>query len=332
MAAGGADAGRATVARTRVIPDVPLDFRWIEQVNGSLRYRVDRIVMREGVESSADIDFSLRDGVLATRRLAWEGSLSTGSAEVRVEVLEKGGEVDVYVDSKRIPLIWLLAGEPDDQVDRTYRLRLRANGDSLRGLAGNLNGAFLYEGGGGRVSNRGLGLIFGDVVDEVVTRLNPFVESEPYTRVVCSAGAMRFVNGVIEVVPGLVVRTDKVDIASGGSIDLRDERLDLTFRTRSRKGVGISAAKAIAPYVKIGGTLADPRLMLDSKGVAVSGGAAVATAGLSIIAEGLWDRWVATANNPCERLFSRASAETTAKFRALLERPDFSAGADAVSP
>jgi len=112
-----------------------------------------------------------------------------------------------------------------------------------------------------------------------------------------------------------------MDVASGGSINLRNEKLDLGFSTRSRKGIGISAGKAITPYFKIGGTLANPRLALDPKGVALSGGAAVATAGLSILAEGLWDRWIATSKNPCEGLVSKLRKQENSAYSDLLAAP-----------
>jgi uncharacterized protein involved in outer membrane biogenesis len=285
---------------------------------------VGQVLLREGVSSWADFDIVIRDGVLTAPRLAWEGSFSAGEAAVRVRAMEPGGEVDIYVNTRRIPLVWMLAGEPDSLSDRSYRLRLNARGDSLRSLAESANGAFVYKGGGGRISNSGMQLILGDVLDEVFSRLNPWAKSEPYTQVVCGAGAMTIEDGVVHVMPGVVARTDKLDIASAGTLDLHDERLDLNFSTRSRKGIGISAAKAVTPYLKIGGTLANPRLSLDSKGAAVSGSAAVATAGLSIIAGGLWDRWIATASNPCERLFTRASEDSREEFRALLEPPEYS--------
>ena len=81
----------------------------------------------------------------------------------------------------------------------------------------------------------------------------------------------------------------------------------------------LGAIKAVTPYFKIGGTLANPRLALDVKGAAVSGGAAVATAGVSILAEGLWDRRVATSINPCDRLIKRISKEGQKEFTPLLQ-------------
>ena len=114
------------------------------------------------------------------------------------------------------------------------------------------------------------------------------------------------------------MRTDKTDVLSAGTIDLGNETLNMAFSTRSRKGVGISAGKAVTPYVKLGGTLANPHLTLDPAGVALSGGAAFTTAGLSILAQGLWDRWVASGGDPCKRLIDKAGSDKKRDYKALL--------------
>ena len=72
---------------------------------------------------------------------------------------------------------------------------------------------------------------------------------------------------------------------------------------------------------KLGGTLANPRLTIDPRGAAISGSAAIATAGWSVLATGLWDRWVVTARNPCKVLVERAREEKNTEIRALLARP-----------
>jgi hypothetical protein len=53
----------------------------------------------------------------------------------------------------------------------------------------------------------------------------------------------------------------------------------------------------------------------------VSGSAAVATGGLSIIAEGLWDRWVKTAKDPCESLITQADKQNDKAYETLLMVP-----------
>lgn len=303
----------------RVIPDEPFDFGWLRKLQTSVKYQVDEIYINENTTSSAMIDLSIADGAFTSHQFHWEGEFIRGDADISIQALEAGAEIDIYLDMQRIPLLLMLGGEPRYQADSFYRGRIKASGNSFRELARSANGALVFSGGGGRLDNNGLDLILGDVLEEVLDRLNPFSDTDPYTEVICHAGAMSVKDGKVAVAPGLVIRSKKTDIASGGKVDLHRERLDLAFNTRSRKGVGISASKAITPYFKIGGTLANPRLELDPKGVAISGGAAVATAGLSILAEGLWDRWVATAKNPCERLITELSKKEKRVFKTLLE-------------
>ncbi len=53
--------------------------------------------------------------------------------------------------------------------------------------------------------------------------------------------------------------------------------------------------------------------------MAISGTVAVATGGVSILAESLLDRWVITAKNPCKELYKQVRRE--ADYNALLALP-----------
>ena len=54
--------------------------------------------------------------------------------------------------------------------------------------------------------------------------------------------------------------------------------------------------------------------------MAVSGTAAIATGGLSILAESLYDRWFATAKSPCSELFKQVRREQD--YQQLLALPE----------
>ncbi|MDH3931417.1 MAG: hypothetical protein OET16_04245 [Chromatiales bacterium] len=89
-------------------------------------------------------------------------------------------------------------------------------------------------------------------------------------------------------------------IVGGGDIDLNTEKLNIEFNTKPRKGVGVSADMFITPFIKLGGTLASPKIGLSKKGVLLSGGAAVLTGGLSFLFQGAADRATA-AGGLCEK-------------------------------
>jgi hypothetical protein len=116
------------------------------------------------------------------------------------------------------------------------------------------------------------------------------------------------VDGIVELHPGFVTRTDKMDIAAAGTIDLKTEKLDVHFHNAPREGIGVSAAGLVRPYIKVGGSLARPTLVLDAPGVLLHGGVAVATAGLSIVARHLLDR-LSTVGDPCAQVLAVESGE-----------------------
>ena len=309
----------------RIIPGAPLDFSWLNKLQASIKYQVDKIHVRADLTSSAIVDFSITDGVLSSRRLHWDDTLIAGDAQLRIAALEEGAEIDIYLDFTRIPFVLMLGGEPNHLDNELYRGQFHASGASFRELAANADGVVLFQGGGGRLDTRGLNLLVGDVFVEIINRLNPFVETDPYSEMLCHAGAMSIKGGKVDISPGIVIRGANMDVASGGGIDLSSEALDVAVNTRARKGIGINTTKAVTPFIRVGGTLANPRLVVDKKGVALSGGAAVATGGLSILAESLWDRWVATAKNPCDNLFAKAVEQDPELYRTILERPPLTA-------
>jgi hypothetical protein len=90
-----------------------------------------------------------------------------------------------------------------------------------------------------------------------------------------------------------------VRMVINSSINLGTEKLRLQFQTTPRKGITISAGEVLNPYVKVVGTLAKPALAVDEQGVLISGGAAVATGGLSILAKAVWQR-LARDKKPCQ--------------------------------
>ena len=302
----------------RVITNEPLDFSFLKRLQGTLKYRADEIYLDDKARSSTNIDIALKDGVLSSRKLHWDGTFISGDAELTVRALEKGGEIDVRLDATKLPILELLGGEANDDPNAQYRAHIKSSGSSWQEMAKSATGAVVFQGGGGKMDNKGSGLILGDVFDQVASRINPSKETDRYTQIVCHAGAFSIVDGKASVVPGMVVRSKKLDFALGGAIDLHKENIDLGFNARSRKGIGISASKAITPFLKLGGSLAHPRIVVAPTGVALSGGVAVATSGMSILAQGLWDRWIATAKNPCKNLIKQVSKQDKEIFRKLL--------------
>lgn len=304
----------------RMIPATPLDVSWLEEFEGRVSLVIEEFIARDDLRSQGEFAFTIVDGKLASDKMQWSGDFSSGQASLTLQNAAPGASASLQLESHRLPLFWLFAGNSGSNRQSDYRITMAGRGATVQELATSLNGTVYLRGGGGRINHQGLNLFFGDVIGEIFSSINPMSEQEPYTQVECHSGGVVIKDGLATLDPGMVMRTDKIDIALGGTVDLNTEGLDLVFNTRSRTGVGISASKALTPYLKLGGNFSYPSLGVNAKGVVVSGGAAFATGGLSILAEGMWDRWVATSVNPCDALFEEGK-EAESNFKKLFGRP-----------
>jgi hypothetical protein len=127
---------------------------------------------------------------------------------------------------------------------------------------------------------------------------------------------MEIVNGVVSGSPSALLSTDKLHMALNSTVDLKSEGLEINIRTIPRKGIVISAGELINPYIKVIGTLAAPRLAVDEKGILVTGGAAVATGGLTLLARAAWDRMTRSSDR-CKKISEQGLEELSGRFSDL---------------
>lgn len=130
----------------------------------------------------------------------------------------------------------------------------------------------------------------------------------------CISARLPFESGVArgEAIAG--ARSDASQLLTRGTINLRDQTLDLHGRVRARSGINLGIS-TFASEVKIAGPLTKPELNLDGAG-AVSAiariGAAILTSGVSILATSIWDG-ANPESDPCQVVFSSKATAAAAK-------------------
>jgi uncharacterized protein involved in outer membrane biogenesis len=179
-------------------------------------------------------------------------------------------------------------------------INLQSTGADLRTLAGNLNGIIFHRSSNIVIPrNRFLTKLYGDMVTEIISTVNPFSKTDTVQRLDCAIISLEVSNGIMVTQPYVLFLATKARMVANASINLQSEKIDIRFQTTPRKGFTLSAGEILNPYVKIVGTLAQPSLAVDEQGVLISGGAAVATGGLSILAKAGWERLSRT-KKPCQ--------------------------------
>jgi hypothetical protein len=202
--------------------------------------------------------------------------------------------------------------KPDEVPPLSVKMELVTNGKSTRQLAANSSGYILLTQGPGKTRATFLNAFGGDVLSQLRSKLNPFRSQDPFTVVDCSVIRADILDGAATVNP-ILMQTQKVTVAAKGKVNLHDEHLTFEFDTRPRKGIGVSPGMFTNPFIRVEGTLMNPRIAVGAKGV-TSGAVAAATGGLSVIAGGFIDRLKGEANM-CRRTLEKANEMKSANLR-----------------
>jgi len=274
----------------RLIPDTPLPFEALKQANVSVEARVAELQRDDLYLSDAILDATLRNGVLAIDDFRFKAGSGQFAAKGTLVPDHQPGETTLQVVGRDLAL-GLVPNDLGLATTLNLDANLRSSGTTLRALAGNANGIVYIDLRGGRATpSKLLQAIYGNILEEILNTINPFRKNSPHTDFECVIVPLTVTGGNVAATPGIFVSTANIRVVAEGEVNLKSEKLQATVRTTPRGKLAVSAAELVTPYVKIEGTLASPRLAVDEAGVLISGGAAVATGGLSLIARGLWDR------------------------------------------
>ena len=277
--------------RKFVFDEAPLPFDKLKLADARLHFSAAEV--RLGQEVLRDVDSTLRvDG----GRLTLEARMHDGVEGVMTGGLKltpsDGGaaalDISISAKNSRVGLSAGGAFDPKEAPATNVEASLLARGASAREMASGANGRVLVTQGAGKLNSGLIGLVGGDLLRELVGKLNPFSGQDPYTKLECTVVRAEIEGGQVKVSP-VLLQSEKVTIVAGGDIDLGTEALRFNFNTRPRTGVGVSAGMFTNPFIEVAGTLASPRLGIGAKG-ATSGAAAAATGGVSVLAQGFLDR------------------------------------------
>ena len=274
-----------------VLSDEPLPFDFLSAGTVDLTIGID--AFRNGPLRLQDVEavIQLEDGVFRQ-----ESSFSVedgGTAVSKVELTAQGDNalLDVELEVSDLKLRLGTAGERSAEEIPVIGLAadVESTGNSLHTLAAASNGKVVFTQGSGVVNNNAMGFFTTDIISELFDTLNPFAKSEPYSVWDCTVIGVNIADGVAAVNP-VLAQSEKVTIVADGQVDFNDESLDLSFNTKARTGVGVSADMFLTPFIRLGGTMSAPRIALDKSGILLEGGAAVLTGGVSFFVKGAADR------------------------------------------
>ncbi|GAB5450946.1 MAG: hypothetical protein Hals2KO_12740 [Halioglobus sp.] len=295
----------------RLIPDIDFTGIALPALDATWVYRAQRV--ETGVEFIEDLEVygSLADPTLIIDKLAFRGQGDGNiNASLGMEARNNGLDVWIRLEGDNVS-VGMPAQDPDEAAllpRYDVSLAYKGKGQTLRELAAEGDGFLRFASGAGKIDVGAMSIFTNDIMLELLNTVNPFASKDKYSNIECSVLLATLEGGVLLGEPLLVVQSDRLQILANAQIDLRTEEVEADFNTVPRKGLGIGLTNLIHPYVRIDGTLATPVLGVDSKSALVSGGATVATGGLSILAKSMWDR-LSVDDKACEKTLADGQAK-----------------------
>jgi hypothetical protein len=303
-----ADVGGKSTGDGRLIPDWKLPLAQLARLSAVVDVNIVKYRQNQRMIDDLVLNATLLDGKLDIEHASGKTTYGSVAASLQVVPMDESAMIRATFEGDNI-ILGTSKGRTREEINVEPKFNISVSLDGaglmLREIAASLNGQIDVSSDGGRTPNSSLRFIYGDFLGELVTAMNPFAKTDPFTVISCAVLFADIKNGLLVADPGVAIQTDKMNIISNGRIDLHSEKLDINFKTAPRKKISLSAGEFINPYLKVAGTLSSPYLTLDSTNTLVVGGAAFATAGLSLLAKPIWDR-IVSSSDPCGEIARQA--------------------------
>ena len=297
---------------TRLFSSAPIPLATLKSINAKLSLNAKKIKTNSMMLADTQATVSLKEGVLTIKPLnsLMAGGKLAGSIDLnasgKLAVLSTTISITGLEPNKLNKLNGKLTGAKTD-----VNFNVRGSGNSVSQIMTNLNGKLLIKVDKGIITDSITGALGADAFTELVSMLTPFSQSSDSTQLQCAVVNFDITDGIATTNKGIAVSTNQMNMIGSGVINLETEGLDIGIKPEPKEGLGINAGK-FASFVRVGGTLAYPQPTADwtgalSTGLSVS--TAFATGGLSLLAEGLFDRATADAD-PCATAWAQKSVAT----------------------
>lgn len=287
----------------KLFSTTPIDWSWLDSPEVDLLISIKDLNLTKYQLYDLNLPIALSDGQLAIAPLTAQFAGGAWASSISMRRLDQGIVLELESDLKDASLeaMNLIPKDQITQGDTNFNIRLESKGSSPQELVEALQGKLLLEIREGQIANDYFEIIGSDLFSELLSKLNPFVKSDPSTELKCMIANLRFDQGDIQVDKSIALETSKISIVADGKIDLVDEKIKLKIVPKTENGIGLGIG-TLVKSVSLGGSLTNPVPHVTAGDLLKSGlaiGAALTTGGTSLLADGLLNKAVGA--NACTR-------------------------------
>jgi hypothetical protein len=255
-----------------VFSDAPLPLDVQKVLNADIKIRNKQVLLPNLALNDVMIDILLEDGILTVKPIKFIIGGSSADGRFKLNLQPEIPTLALVVNIDQLDLAPMLdqlgyQGTLEGKMD--VDINLTGSGGSLAEQMAGLNGEVAISMVNGRTESKYLEKLQKYLGTDVLRMLNPFKNKDPYMQVNCFFNHIAIKDGLADC--KLLLDTNQTTIIGTGEIDLKTEKLDLGIKPFPKKGTGIDGGVKLSFSLKelsqpfgLGGTLAEPSLVLDT--------------------------------------------------------------------
>ncbi|NIO40986.1 MAG: hypothetical protein GTO41_12890 [Burkholderiales bacterium] len=298
------DAGRDTGTATARF-DEPLDLKIFQGIDFDIDVRVQRFITHLLDLNQFYLKANLHDRLLRMSLSMAEGNslveLGFNARTKRPIMAARLKTTDLDLESLK-PQHVALMGTEIPLV--TVNAQFSGTGMTLREVYQSAKGKLVFSSGPGKLVPSSKPFIAQAVSSDLLETLVPGRRPDDYNQLECAAAHFNVADGIAASPDGIALRFKRMDILGSGAVNLTTREIMFGFKAVRRRFFSFSILSLTSDFARISGTIDKPRVGLDTSGVFVTGGAAWATAGLSLLATNFL-RTLASSENPCSAIIEK---------------------------
>ncbi len=265
----------ARKASPRVLPDTPFELAKLRHMDADVRLRAKRVNAPSLPIESMDAHLFVDDAVLRLDPISFQAAGGEISSRLRMDARQDTLLTSAKIHARGLQLPKLFPGRDltDTSVGRIGGdIDLHGNGNSVATMLGHADGDVGLLMGSGRISN----LLLEYAGIDIAESLKFLITGDHTVPVRCAFSQFGVSNGLMRAQRLAFDTTDTV-IFGAGTINLRDETLDLTLKPQPKD----HSILALRAPLRVDGTFKDPGFHADVKKITLRGIAAALLATLT---------------------------------------------------
>lgn len=257
-----------------LVPDTLIPYELLKIADGNFSVALKELIVNSDlVVKNLVLKAALSGGVLNVKPLDF--NLGQGSVNLTAIVSSVSKSLTLNATAKDV-LMGDLHKEfkVDNQNDfgilsggntQSY-ISLKGSGSTVRSLTDNLNGQIIAVVEPSKLQSGQLKFLTNSFVSQLLNILKIDTRKSETVDLKCAVVRADFNNGTITFPKGIAVNSDKLDLVSSGTLNLRNDKLNLSINAYRSGIADVSIVQAVSNLVKIGGTLQNPKIAIDESG------------------------------------------------------------------